>query len=510
MLAVVLSVLMYSAWVLAYIPAIPTNDTNAVNQTDMSRLVMNWPDGTYSSNISYQLAKSNSTGFLRGALVHFSELHLNSESTNTPWIALVNCDANTTDASLQDDIFTLARDRGAVAALLYSNTSEACLINPEYASPDNFEQILDIFATKSKSSAQLILSQFSNLHNISFMTYDPTMLNNSLDSVLTSFFTDNITSGFIIAALRAANSSTPIDGSDPGDNSNPPPGGGGRGNPNTGLAMIVLYAITGCVCGLFIIVIITGAVRAIRHPERYGPRAAGVNGHGAPIGGQTRTGGLGRAILETFPLVKFGQVTDIPLEQKADMENPAYLELTTRLDSEKDPERKETDGTGTTSIFTPTFTTSRGAELSSGGEPSSPSRDPGESSKPISEQADVQPSAMGHETCPICIVDFEAGDDIRVLPCNGKHKFHQTCVDPWLLELSSSCPLCREDFHARESMLSRTDENSAEHVAEAPAMETPAVGRPTRLSGYLRFARRNRDTRIVDSSTGTEDASSTT
>lgn len=57
---------------------------------------------------------------------------------------------------------------------------------------------------------------------------------------------------------------------------------------------------------------------------------------------------------------------------------------------------------------------------------------------------DVVPAAIGRETCPICIVDFEEGDDLRMLPCEGKHRFHQDCVDPWLLELSSSCPICRQ------------------------------------------------------------------
>lgn len=56
---------------------------------------------------------------------------------------------------------------------------------------------------------------------------------------------------------------------------------------------------------------------------------------------------------------------------------------------------------------------------------------------------DVVPSQIGRQTCPICIVDFAEGDDIRVLPCDGKHCFHQQCVDPWLLKLSSSCPICR-------------------------------------------------------------------
>lgn len=56
---------------------------------------------------------------------------------------------------------------------------------------------------------------------------------------------------------------------------------------------------------------------------------------------------------------------------------------------------------------------------------------------------ELMPEAIGTETCPICILDFEEGDDVRILPCEGQHKFHQTCVDPWLLELSSSCPICR-------------------------------------------------------------------
>lgn len=66
---------------------------------------------------------------------------------------------------------------------------------------------------------------------------------------------------------------------------------------------------------------------------------------------------------------------------------------------------------------------------------------------------EVVPASMGRETCPICIIDFEEGDDLRVLPCEGKHRFHQQCVDPWLLELSSSCPICRQG-ESRQGFLS--------------------------------------------------------
>eukprot|EP00924_Labyrinthula_sp_SR-Ha-C_P015865 snap_masked-scaffold_4-processed-gene-11.27-mRNA-1 protein AED:0.35 eAED:0.35 QI:0/-1/0/1/-1/1/1/0/350 len=46
-------------------------------------------------------------------------------------------------------------------------------------------------------------------------------------------------------------------------------------------------------------------------------------------------------------------------------------------------------------------------------------------------------------TCPICLVNFEEEDEVRVLPCNGNHYFHKTCVDDWLV-LNATCPLCRD------------------------------------------------------------------
>ncbi|KAL9328323.1 hypothetical protein ACSQ67_003326 [Phaseolus vulgaris] len=44
--------------------------------------------------------------------------------------------------------------------------------------------------------------------------------------------------------------------------------------------------------------------------------------------------------------------------------------------------------------------------------------------------------------CVICLGDFAAGDEIRVLPQCG-HGFHVSCIDEWLRS-HSSCPSCRQ------------------------------------------------------------------
>ncbi|OAY49461.1 hypothetical protein MANES_05G058100v8 [Manihot esculenta] len=47
------------------------------------------------------------------------------------------------------------------------------------------------------------------------------------------------------------------------------------------------------------------------------------------------------------------------------------------------------------------------------------------------------------QQCHICLVDYEEGDKIRVLPCS--HEYHMLCVDKWLKEVHGVCPLCRDD-----------------------------------------------------------------
>lgn len=50
------------------------------------------------------------------------------------------------------------------------------------------------------------------------------------------------------------------------------------------------------------------------------------------------------------------------------------------------------------------------------------------------------------EKCMICLEDFVKSDVCRVLGC--MHFFHANCVDPWLKDKSSRCPLCSQHLNA--------------------------------------------------------------
>jgi len=501
--------------VFAYIPASPTNVTEdaiaaGLNVTDVSKLYLQWyPRNSYFQNVAYQLIGQESQGITKGALVHFSENNVNdlTPATSTPWIALVSCDFNATDASQEVDIFTLARDKGAGAALLYSLYSEACIINPEYADPETFEQVFDIFSTQSRISANLIESQFNEsfMNRDLYSVYDSQRLNDSFGDIASTIDIGYpVAPGFMFAILRAYNATVSIinDTNSGGGSSTSTSGSSGK-SPNTTLAMIILYAITGCVSVLFCLVIITGAIRAIRHPERYGPRArGGEGGDGAP---QSRARGLTRAILDTFPIVKFGSSTQNPhgvrspgkdMEAPRDSDDTAIaVELTVAGAGKKAPPSPTPDRPSP----------SPGQESSSKrnekpprhSTSSSDARSPPPAEPPSPRQI-VSPESMGLEVCPICIVEFEEGDDLRVLPCEGKHRFHPVCVDPWLLELSSMCPLCRQDFQTLENILSGSAEgHNAEEGNPTPSPSpSPRNGNGgahhSRFSRYLRFAHHRR------------------
>lgn len=173
------------------------------------------------------------------------------------------------------------------------------------------------------------------------------------------------------------------------------------------VAMSILYSITGIVTLLFVVIIATGAVRAHRYPDRYGPRRAQG---GRPR--QSRAKGLARAVLETLPIVKFG---DRQLRPKPDPD----LELkTATIDGQEPPLQCVTS-------------------------PSSvgPTLRPGDSTNVHQNRRDQEDHSSLDQApgCSICTEDFKVGEDVRVLPCN--HQYHPVCIDPWLINISGTCPL---------------------------------------------------------------------
>jgi hypothetical protein len=215
---------------------------------------------------------------------------------------------------------------------------------------------------------------------------------------------------------------------------NTPPGTEERSGSNSAVAMSILYSITGLITLLFLVIIGTGALRAHRYPERYGPRS-GLGGRPS----QSRAKGLARAVLETLPIVKFGD----PSPAKPD---PA-LELESQTSNSTAPDPAM--GTRLSSIpeepRTPQIRRSDAAPMSGAVPQPEVAPATGQTDVPAigeanQDEAKTDPGvADEHLGCSICTEDFTVGEDVRVLPCD--HKFHPPCIDPWLIGVSGTCPL---------------------------------------------------------------------
>lgn len=221
---------------------------------------------------------------------------------------------------------------------------------------------------------------------------------------------------------------------------------GQRGGNNSAVAMSILYSITGLITLLFLIIIATGAIRAHRYPERYGPRNA--------FGGrprQSRAKGLARAVLETIPIVKFGD-SQPKLDPNLELEN-----ATSQQSTGSNADRQSPDNGSSRHLSTipesPLNSPVHHPPAASGalGPGSDSEADVAGASRVA--QHGTENTSGGTQTeeglgCSICTEDFTVGEDVRVLPCN--HKFHPPCVDPWLVNVSGTCPLCRLDLRPEQ------------------------------------------------------------
>ena len=208
--------------------------------------------------------------------------------------------------------------------------------------------------------------------------------------------------------------------------------------PSTSVALIILYSITGVITALFLLIIVTGAIRAHRHPDRYGPRSTARQGRPR----QSRAKGLARAVLDTLPIVRFGGGKEEGV--KSDVEFQGSAAHASDTDEPEGPTTHivpsraiPVEGTlaAAPQSDAPESTTSTAAAAGGGG---------GEEAV---QKVGVGVGAGESQTeldanqvrCPVCQEDFEQGQDLRVLPC--RHSFHPDCIDPWLLNIAGSCPL---------------------------------------------------------------------
>ncbi|KAI3327885.1 hypothetical protein HD806DRAFT_338838 [Xylariaceae sp. AK1471] len=257
-----------------------------------------------------------------------------------------------------------------------------------------------------------------------------------------------------------------------------------RPGGNSAIAMSILYSITGLITILFLLIIATGAVRAHRNPERYGPRAS-TNGRPR----RSRARGLAMAMLETLPIVKFGESDS----RKPDEENA--LENVSRVEPQQQEASHVTSEGASNNTAIPKPSSEAANDTISQHEP----EDAHVPANTAPETAKNEPALeANHLGCSICTEDFTVGEDVRVLPCN--HKFHPACVDPWLVNVSGTCPLCRLDLRPPEDI---EPEESGEAAAQpdgtdaasghlAPPAETEQAPEPAAAAEATHRRRRSR------------------
>lgn len=65
---------------------------------------------------------------------------------------------------------------------------------------------------------------------------------------------------------------------------------------------------------------------------------------------------------------------------------------------------------------------------------------------PVETYSEIDQCHKGDKNlqCAVCILDFEADDKCRHLPCD--HLFHQDCIEKWFQE-KAKCPVCKIDVN---------------------------------------------------------------
>ncbi|KAK9353385.1 hypothetical protein V1523DRAFT_411241 [Lipomyces doorenjongii] len=373
-----------------------------------------------------------------------------SISLNGGSIAYISCD----DSSSVSLAVIQAAEQHPSCILLYSTKARTCGFTRSY--PLYNGDLGTVFSTMSASVGRLLLSAIENSPNLLMATVVVNEARIPVDTQTSTSLEIAFATTTIMATETSQLSNTPVTTnpgfttwtpvSVPSTSSSDSQTSQSSGH-TTAVAMIILYSVTGLVSGFFLLVIILGAIRAHRHPERY---QVTTNPDGT-VQRTNRARGLAKAVLDSIPLVKVPENCDHHHQSADTVErtedgnnnikmvelNPATGCAISQDNNETQPKVEQDNDNVVEIAKTDGMPASASAE-------SRISNDCGSNSSTISI-----PSALMIPTngCPICFESFLPGQDLRILPCH--HGFHASCVDPWLLNSSSQCPLCRVDLNLR-------------------------------------------------------------
>ncbi|KAK9366694.1 hypothetical protein V1509DRAFT_628793 [Lipomyces kononenkoae] len=423
----------YEISVVAQSPSVSMHVVAVVNPltADASRIIEN-------SNVTYQ-------GILQIYTAN-SSIALNAGS-----IAFISCD----DQSTVSQAVIRAAEQHPSCILLYSTTARTCIFASSYLLYSG--DLGAVFSTRSVSLGRQLLYSINNnpdllmasvVVNETMVNMQPstsTQVSTATTTILTTGTSSQVSSSPTTTSPAFATwppapvSSTTSSSSGSSQTSQSP-------GHNTAVAMIILYSVTGVVSGFFLLIIILGAIRAHRHPERY---QVTTNPDGT-VQRTKRARGLARAVLDSIPLVRVPEShhhrqSDDTIDGTGDTQNNIKMvDLQTGRDRETSQENNETQPK-------PEQDNRDGEDVAkTEAVPDAMSTDRDTPNTRVSNSSTISlPSALMFPTngCTICFEPFLPGQDLRVLPCH--HGFHAACVDPWLLNSSSQCPLCRVDLSLR-------------------------------------------------------------
>ncbi|RPB20114.1 hypothetical protein L211DRAFT_573224 [Terfezia boudieri ATCC MYA-4762] len=340
----------------------------------------------------------NSDIYFNGTLHHYtSDRPYYSNSNDSSTIALLSCD----DDSAKENFLHAARQRPR-AIILYTGEGNCCIFQST--------------SWQSTDPDQLLIFTFTNMkaiHTSNLLRYA-------------------ITTGTNVSVEYWANF----------DESAPPPTisiqPSKMDSPKSS-AMLIVYAFVTLIAAVFLAMIFCLTVKAYK--RRGGEPIQNVRVHPR----QSRARGIGKAALDALPVVKFGSKPLETTPKDVEMQNGApsldtggsMMELHSEAGEQVraaplSQEREHHMGATTAIVMAnpPTGSTLAGA----------PARG-------VEAPTAAEPD-LNQVRCPVCLEDFEEDQEVRVLPCS--HSFHIDCIDPWLLNVSGSCPLCRIDLRSPE------------------------------------------------------------